>query len=293
MWIYDRQKRKCIKENEYRAVTLKLLYNTKIGRIILKLVVARPYFSKIVALYKKSKLSVKDIKPFVQKYKIRTKEYDLSNINSFNDFFIRKRDIKDNSSSKDLVAIADAKLSIYNIDNSLKLNIKNSNYTLGEILNDNKLAEEYRNGVCLVYRLTVDDYHRYHFLDNGFIKNQYKIQGELHTIRPISSKYKAYSRNCREISILHTDTFGDVIQVEVGATLVGCINNHKRFMFRKLQEKGYFEYGGSTIIIIMKNNVNIDKDIEYYCKHDTEVKVRIGEKIGTYKYTELKKIGEK
>lgn len=280
--IYDRQNKRYIKENEYKSGTLGFLYGTKAGRIILTTVVARPYFSKLVGLYKKSGFSKGEIQPFVEKYKIDTKEYELQKMRSFNDFFIRKRKVScDGLKKGDLPAIADAKLLVYDVTEDLKLDVKHSSYTVEEVLGDKKLAKEFRGGKCLVYRLTVDDYHRYHFLDKGVIKNSYKIKGELHTVRPVAGRYKVFSRNCREITVMQTDIFGDVVQVEVGATLVGCIKNHDvGCVFNRLQEKGHFEYGGSTILLFMKNNVVLDEDIVACSKRNVEVKVRIGEKIG-------------
>lgn len=280
--IYDRQNKKYVVEKPYKETTLKLLYNTKPGRILLKTVVARPWYSKLTGLYRKSDLSHHLILPFIEEYKINTKDYDLSKMKSFNDFFIRKRKIKlENKNPKDLLAIADAKLSVYDITRSLRLKIKNSNYSLAEILGSEELARKFAGGKCLVYRLSVDDYHRYHYLDNGFIRKRYRIKGELHTIRPISEKYNVFSRNTREITVMKTDNFGEVIQVEVGATLVGCIVNKKEgILFNRLDEKGYFEFGGSTIILLMQNNIKLDKDIEILSKRNLEAKVRIGEKIG-------------
>lgn len=281
--IYDRQRKKYITEKAYKEDTLKLLYNTVIGRFLLKIVVAQPWFSNLLGKYKDSTLSKKDILPFIEKYKVDTKDYDLSTMKSFNDFFTRKKKIKiQNKDEKALLAVADAKLSAYKVTNNLKLNIKNSSYTVGEILNNEELAKQYRNGICLVYRLTMDDYHRYHFLDRGFIKKHYKIKGELHTVRPLSSKYNVFSRNTREVTVMNTDNFGEVIQVEVGAMLVGKIKNHNNgIMFSRLEEKGYFEYGGSTVIVLLKDGVvELDKDIQICSKRNLEVKVRIGEKIG-------------
>lgn len=282
MLIYDRRQKKYIKENEYKGEILKFLYRTKVGRILLATVVARPYFSKLVGLYKRSKLSKHEIQPFVEKYKIDTAEYDLKKMRSFNDFFIRKRKVScDDAKINDLLAIADAKLLVYDVTDDLRLDVKNSSYTVEEILGDKKLADRFCGGKCLVYRLTVDDYHRYHFFDKGIIKNSYKIKGELHTVRPIASKYKVFSRNCREITVMKTDNFGEVVQVEVGATLVGCIKNHDvGCVFNRLQEKGHFEYGGSTILLFMKNKVVFEEDIVACSKRNVEVKVRIGEKIG-------------
>ena len=47
-------------------------------------------------------------------------------------------------------------------------------------------------------------------------------------------------------------------------------------------EKGYFELGGSTIIMLFKNGcINLDEDIIENAKEDVEVKVLMGERIGT------------
>ena len=281
--IYDRQAKKYITEKPYKENTLKFLYNTVIGRVLLKLIVSQHWFNRLLGKYKDSKLSRRDIIPFIKKYKINIKDYDISTMKSFNEFFTRKRKINyKGGNKKELLAIADAKLSAYKITNNLKLNIKNSSYTVGEIINDEKLAKEYKNGICLVYRLAMDDYHRYHYLDSGFIKKHYKIPGELHTVRPLSSKYNVFSRNTREVTVMKTDNFGEVLQIEVGAMLVGKIKNHKNgIMFSRLEEKGYFEYGGSTIIVLIKDGVaELDRDIQICSKRNLEVRVRIGEKIG-------------
>ena len=280
--IYDRQNKRYIKEQEYQGKMLRFLYGSPVGRMILATVVARPYFSKLVGCYKKSRFSKREMLSFIEKYNIDTTEYPLKKMRSFNDFFIRKRKISCGNLKKgDLPAIADAKLLVYDVTDDLRLDVKQSSYTVAEILGDKKLARKFRGGKCLIYRLTVDDYHRYHFLDDGVIKRNYKIKGKLHTVRPIAAKYKVFSQNCREITVMKTDTFKDVVQVEVGATLVGCIKNHnKGRVFRRLQEKGYFEYGGSTILLFMKSNIVMDEDIIACSKKNIEVKVRIGEKIG-------------
>ena len=280
--IYDRQNKRYIKEQEYQGKMLRFLYGSPVGRMILATVVARPYFSKLVGCYKKSRFSKREMLSFIEKYNIDTTEYPLKKMRSFNDFFIRKRKISCGNLKKgDLPAIADAKLLVYDVTDDLRLDVKQSSYTVAEILGDKKLAKKFRGGKCLIYRLTVDDYHRYHFLDDGVIKRNYKIKGKLHTVRPIAAKYKVFSQNCREITVMKTDAFKDVVQVEVGATLVGCIKNHnKGRVFRRLQEKGYFEYGGSTILLFMKSNIVMDEDIIACSKKNIEVKVRIGEKIG-------------
>ena len=54
------------------------------------------------------------------------------------------------------------------------------------------------------------------------------------------------------MSIIEYDNLGKCIQVEVGALLVGKIVNNDKIEFTKGEEKGYFEFGGSTIVLLLK-----------------------------------------
>ena len=71
--------------------------------------------------------------------------------------------------------------------------------------------------------------------------------------------------------------------MEVGALLVGKIVNHQTEAgsMEKLEEKGYFEYGGSTAILVLQRGaVQMDEDILHYSAQGIETKVRLGERIG-------------
>jgi phosphatidylserine decarboxylase len=212
-------------------------------------------------------------------------EYEEDNYKSFNDFFIRRiktecRPVDYNP--KKLIAVADAKMLVYKISEDLKIRIKNSIYNVSELIKNQTLSEQYKDGLCLVYRLTVDDYHRYCYLDNGISNKSVKIKGVLHTVRPIAfDNYKVFSENSREYAVLHTENFDDVVQIEVGALTVGKIKNYNKEEFKKGEEKGYFEFGGSTIVLLIKNDiVTIDKKIMENSKKDIETKVQLGESVG-------------
>ena len=73
-----------------------------------------------------------------------------------------------------------------------------------------------------------------------------------------------------------------MMQIEVGALLVGKIKNKKKSgSFYKGEEKGYFMYGGSTVIIMIeKNKIIIDKEIINNSLSGYETYVKYGEKIG-------------
>lgn len=247
---------------------LNFLYNTLLGRIIMKFIIEKRFFSKLCSVYYKSKFSRSHI-PLQCRHL-----YD-----NFNDYFSRKEIRNDMSKTpKELISPADSLLSILSISDDLLLNIKGVDYTLEEITQlPSRILNQYKNGVILIYRLTVNDYHRYHFIDDGVLIIQNFIKGQLHTVRPLYSHNKCYRRNCRNVSILETKNFGEVINIEVGALLIGKIVNYKIIEFHKMMEKGYFEFGGSTIIQIFKPNcINI---YEKYIKQ-TEQHVIAGETIG-------------
>ncbi len=198
--FWDRKENIYINEEETAQKGAEFLYNTLLGRILLRLIFASRWFSKSQALYQSSKLSKRKIKPFIQKYNINMNLYDnIERYNSFRDFFLRKRNIKNeidegNLNKKNLLAIADSKLQVIFLDEQSILKIKNSTYDLNDLLQDDKLSEKYRDGTCLIYRLSLHDYHRYHFLDNGKLIYTKYIKGKLHTVRSISGKYNVYSK---------------------------------------------------------------------------------------------------
>ena len=107
--------------------------------------------------------------------------------------------------------------------------IKDTRYSLGELLEDDELAKEYMNGYWMIFRLTVDDYHRYSFIDDGKIIGNKYIKGRFHTVNPIANDYyPIYKQNSRSYTIIESKNFGKMIQMEVGAMMVGRIVNHDK-----------------------------------------------------------------
>ncbi|EGT5635039.1 TPA: phosphatidylserine decarboxylase, partial [Clostridium botulinum] len=64
-----------------------------------------------------------------------------------------------------------------------------------------------------------------HFIDNGICENTIKLKGFYYSVNPIAlSKIPSvFCKNKREYSIFHSENFGDIIFMEVGATCVGSI----------------------------------------------------------------------
>ena len=263
--------------------SLLFLYHNFLGRIILKLLYL-PFISKLVGKYMNSKSSCKRINKTIKKYNIDMNLYEKKDYKSFNDFFTRKKkNIAIDSNSNHFIAPADSKLLAIKLNKEASFDIKNSIYNLRNII-DKDLTEEYRDGYALIFRLEVSDYHHYHFIDDGSLDEYSFINGILHTVQPIAyEKYPVFHRNTREYTILHTKNFDDVIEVDVGALIVGkIVNNKEKRDYKKGEEKGYFEFGGSTIILFVKNNIiNIDNDILLNSTLNKETIVSCGERIGT------------
>ena len=267
--------------------TLNFLYGTILGRCILK-ILTRKFVSNIIGLYMNSSFSKRRINKFIEKNNINKFEYESKNYKSYNDFFTRKvieskRPI--NARSSILISPCDSKLTVYTINEDLTLRIKDSYYSIDTLV-DNKVLDEYKDGYALVFRLTTDNYHRYCYIDSGSKGINYHIKGIFHTVQPISlNKYNFYKTNTREYTILNTNNFGKVIEVEVGALGVGrIVNNHEVHTFKKGEEKGYFEFGGSTIVLLIKKNtINIDEDILENSNEGIETIVKYGEGIAKAK----------
>lgn len=269
-----------ILRNDSESGILRFLYHTKIGRGILWLLI-RPTISKIIGSFLNTKLSIYFIKPFMKKNQIDMTRFKKENYQSFNDFFTRKLKVT-NQLDKNLISPCDGKLSIYQITNELTLSIKHSIYSVESLIQEKKTAQFYQNGVALVFRLTPDDYHRYHFIDDGTIKMHHQIPGVLHTVRPIAlNQYKVFTENAREVTIMKTKNFGVITQIEVGALMVGEIDNYKKTgTFKKGEEKGKFLFGGSTIIWLLEKEIHIKDEIWKNTANDLETIIHYGETIG-------------
>lgn len=281
MKIYDRRTDTYEEIFQYGAGKLAFLYNNPLGRLLLGIAVS-PFVSNVYAWKNSRKSSAKKIPGFIKEHNIDMSDYENREYKSFTDFFTRKirygkRPV--DMAPEALISPADSKLLVYEIEKDTTLRIKGRTYTADEILADSENAGEFAGGYALVFRLTVDDYHRFCYPDRGCLISRRLIKGKLHTVSPVSKDHKIYMENTRSVNLLKTENFGTVAYIEVGAMLIGRIVDNGTDVFEKGQEKGYFEPGGSTVVIFVKN-VEIDKDIMEQSASGIETKVRYGERIG-------------
>lgn len=265
-------------------MVLNFLYNTVAGRALLK-ILTLPVISKFCGAFMDCPASKFLIKPFVAANSIDLSEYVANDFRCFNDCFTRR--IKRGMRVFDLdpaafVSPCDGKLSVYGIEDDTVIPVKQSRYSIPRLLRSKKTAAHFRGGYCLVFRLCVDNYHRYAYIDNGVKGENHFIRGKLHTVQPVAlSKVPVFTENCREYTVIRTENFGPIVQMEVGAMLVGKIKNHhgKHVCYRG-EEKGYFCYGGSTVILLVeKDRIVIDDAILKATAEGRETEVKQGEMI--------------
>ncbi|MGC7870718.1 phosphatidylserine decarboxylase [Desulfosporosinus sp. SYSU MS00001] len=288
---YNRNKKSYEIEKVAGENVLNWTYSSPIGMSLLELIIKRRLCSSLYGWYLNRRISRKKINTFVTNFNIDLTQAKkkLNDFSSFNDFFYRKLNSQARPIDKDnlsLISFGDGRLFAYeNIDLNRLIQVKGFTYSLKELIRDDHIAEKFNNGTCLILRLCPTDYHRFHFIDNGICEKSIKIKGSYYSVNPIALQRvkKLFCENKREWSIFHSNNFGDVLYVEVGATCVGSIvqTYTPEKSINRGDEKGYFKFGGSTVILFLEaNKVKIDEDILRQTSLGYECYVLVGEKIG-------------
>lgn len=265
------------------TLTIRFLYGTVAGRAVLK-ILTRPFLSRRVGVFLNSRLSRWMVPLFIKKHHIDMAGCEKKKYVSFNDFFTRRRRVERTDITPDhLISPCDGYLSVYPIDKDRTWRIKHVEYGLEKLLEDRELAERFSGGTCLIFRLTPQNYHRYCYVCSGERGISKTIRGRLHCVRPAAyTSCPVFVENSREYTEIRTQQFGDMIQMEVGALLVGKIHNHypKGRIYQGM-EKGYFEFGGSTIVVLVQEgHIRVNRQILKNMKRGAETKVRLGEMVG-------------
>lgn len=277
---------KLVKHISEQDKVLSFLYKNPIGRLLLKPLI-QPKVSEFAGKLLSTPLSTSLIPPFIRNHNIDMTAYEDKKYVSFNDFFTRK--IKDGrrpvpDDTHVIISPCDCRATVHPIKKNSILSIKDTEYTLRSLLKSRKLAERFQGGYAYVLRLTVEDYHRYVYAVSGRQSKNYHINGTYHTVNPVANDYlPIYKENTREYTVIHSDEFGDVVQMEVGALLVGKISNHKEScMAVRGEEKGFFEYGGSTIVLLTKKDAAVPRaDLLTNTRNGYETKLLQGHILAT------------
>lgn len=261
---------------------VRFLYGTVPGRALMKLILAC-HADRPAVWFLRSPLSRPMVGWYVRRYDIPLE--NRRSFRSFREFFIRRRQNGPfDAEPSHLISPCDGWLSAYPIGENSSFSIKNSHYRLCDLIQDENLAQEFQGGDCLIFRLCPSDYHRYCYIDNGYHRKCNYIPGTLHSVQPIACEtYPVYVLNRRCWTLLVTEHFGPVIQVEVGALIVGgIVNEREHIRFSRGMEKGHFEPAGSTIVLLFrKGRVRLLPAIEEFLSGGGEYRVTQGMWIGT------------
>jgi phosphatidylserine decarboxylase len=231
--------------------------------------------------------SKKKIAPFVAKHGIDLNEYiqPESGYQSFNDFFYRHIKPSSRAIQEGVVSPADGRVLAFNtLKDTQQFFIKGSEFDLSSFLCDDPLVKKYQEGGMMIVRLAPVDYHRFHFPVTGEVSKSKVIKGFYYSVSPLAlrRKMEIFCQNQRQYCIQKSDVYGDVLVCDVGATLTGgIIQTYKEdTVVEKGSEKGYFAFGGSTLILLFeKGKIQFSEDLVKNTKDGFETFLKMGERI--------------
>ena len=278
-------------ENVYGEKWLDWLYHNPVGEATLWTIAKRKIVTSLYGDQMEKPASADKIVPFIEEYDVDITIAQKQNFKSFNDFFIRQLKPEARPIVSDSLAVAspaDGKILAYeNVSNS-DFYIKGFRFNVNSFLDNTELAQKYKDGSMIVFRLAPPDYHRYHFPVSGMTSSSnIKIDGDYYSVNPLALRKKAeiFWLNKREYGVIQTPLFGNVVMVEVGATMVGSmIQTYSGTTVKKGQEKGYFKFGGSTVVLLFeKDQIKIDADLLTNTANSLETTIKMGEQIAVKK----------
>ena len=286
--IIDRKTGKVFRETPPNERFLRFLFHNPLGKLPMLLMVKRKVVSAWMGKQMDKEKSAARIAPFVEKFHINMTEavQKVSDYKTFNDFFYRKLKPNARPIADGIVSPADGKiLAFENVSKTKAFFVKGNKFTIQKFLQDNALANQFENASLLLIRLAPDDYHRFHFPYAGKASVSKLIDGAYYSVSPYAVKenFTIFCENKREYSILKTEDKGDILISEIGATMVGAIfqTYPADTTVTKGQEKGYFAFGGSSVILLVDaDKIKIDADILENTKNGFETTVLMGERIG-------------
>jgi len=260
---FNRHTGKVETESVYGEEFLRWTYGNPVGRLALHLIARRAWFSYWYGWRMKRPATRAKIGPFIKRYGIAEDEMLLSpgEFENFNDFFTRrlKADARPiDPDDRALVFPADGRhLGFANVAEIRQVFVKGQQFDLDLLLMDAGLANRYREGALLLSRLCPVDYHRFHFPASGNPSAPWRIPGSLFSVNPIALRQKLgyLWSNKRQLTLLQTEHVGTVLMIEIGATCVGSIRQSYEINWpvAKGQEKGWFEFGGSSIVTLFES----------------------------------------
>ena len=272
-------------ERIYGETWLRRAYETLPGRALLHLLVKRPLFSRLYGRRMSAPASRKLIEPFIRDYGLNPSDFadPVGSFSNFNAFFSRK--LKQSARPLDPAPVlfpADGRhLGFAKASAIGSVFVKGQRFELPALLGSPELAEQYADGPLVLSRLCPVDYHRFHFPAAGTPGPSRLVNGPLFSVSPIALRRNlSYLwQNKRVLTPLATESFGTILLIDVGATNVGSIQQTftPGQAVEKGQEKGYFEFGGSSLLTLFEpGRVQLAPDLLDHSARQTELFAMMG-----------------
>ena len=279
----DRATGEKITESVMGDKALRFAYETALGRTLWPVLFGSKTISAIMGWHYNSPRSRKAIASLaaIPGCQAEEAEFPISSYNSFNAFFTRKLKPGARPVGSGVVSPADGRLMLYlNADADTPFPLKGATRRLREVFGPDVPGGAYD---IAVIRLAPVDYHRFHFpYDCRTPEKVRVIPGEYHSVNPIAliRRPDVYADNERQILACDAD-FGRYWLIDVGAFGVGTIvQTYSGDTHAKGDEKGYFKFGGSTVIFAAKaGSIKFDDDLVHNSADGFETRVRCGERI--------------
>ena len=283
----DRASGTLVTESVMGDGALRFAYETLLGRNLWPVLFGSKAVSAIMGLFYDSRLSKRAIRQLaaIPGCSAEEAEKPIEDYRSFNEFFTRRLKPGARPLGEGFVSPADGRLMLYiNADPDMPFPLKGATKSLREVLgpeNAKRLTDK-RYDIAVV-RLAPVDYHRFHFpCDCETKEPPVVLAGEYHSVNPIALTMRpdVYADNERQIVACDAD-FGRFWMVDVGAFGVGTIvQTYGGTRHAKGEERGYFKFGGSTVIIIARAGaLKFDVDLVGNSSIGVETRVKCGEKI--------------
>ncbi|MCV7199664.1 phosphatidylserine decarboxylase [Mycobacterium angelicum] len=155
--------------------------------------------------------------------------------------------------------------------------VKNEKYgDIRELIDGSAYADSFANGKFVHYMLPVHAYHRYHLPVAGVVQESFRIHGKVfmrvgiedHELQASDSTTSGYefsqTRGVVTIDTAQSDCgdIGVVAVIPVGMAHVSSVvlTSVAGKHMAKGEEFGYFQFGGSDIIILFQDGVDVELD---------------------------------
>ncbi|MBI6547024.1 MAG: phosphatidylserine decarboxylase [Cyanobacteria bacterium NC_groundwater_1444_Ag_S-0.65um_54_12] len=259
-----RQTGEVVSEPVFAEAALRWFYESRTGAWLFERFLNNGFISWLYGKWQERPASRRQIRAFATTYGINLAELELpvDSYPSFNAFFCRRLKPGARPFAEDpaiLPAPADGKILVFpHLAAELLLPIKGNTVSLSVLLASEAAARPYSGGTGMVIRLAPYDYHRFHFPDTGRVGMASLIPGRYHSVNPIAlaKVSQLYCHNKRAVTWFDSENFGRIAYVEVGALGVGSIvQTYDPGHVRRGAEKGYFQFGGSTLLLLFEPGV--------------------------------------